>query len=123
MKEIFRDIKGYEDCYEVSNKGRIKSLKRFTKHFNGGNRIVKERILKPCVSSKGYLMVCFRKNGKQTTKQVHQLVAIAFLNPCFNKFNTSARPSTISISSLSSMFGPAGNLSFPYSRTSMTRTE
>lgn len=26
MKEIWRSIKGYEDTYQVSNKGRIKSL-------------------------------------------------------------------------------------------------
>jgi hypothetical protein len=26
MKEIWKDIKGYEGCYQISNKGRIKSF-------------------------------------------------------------------------------------------------
>ena len=30
-KEIWRDIEGYERIYQVSNLGRIKSMKRYTK--------------------------------------------------------------------------------------------
>ena len=31
MKEIWKDIEGYEGLYQVSNKGRVKSLKRTIK--------------------------------------------------------------------------------------------
>src|SRR3989344_9468305 len=51
------------------------------------------------------------------------LIAIAFLKPCFNKFNTSALPSTTIISSLSLIAGPAGSLSFPYSTISIILTD
>jgi len=37
--EIWKPVKGLEECYEVSNMGRIKSLRRKTKqkHRNGKN--------------------------------------------------------------------------------------
>src|SRR3989338_958665 len=50
-------------------------------------------------------------------------MAIAFLKPCFNRFKTSALPSTTMTSSLSSIAGPAGSLSLPYSTISITLTE
>ena len=68
MNEIFKDIPNYEGMYQVSNLGRVKSLK-----FN------KEKILKLGLGGCGYLIVAFCK-GKQKTINVHQLVAIAFLN-------------------------------------------
>ena len=46
--EEWKDIKGYEGLYKVSNKGRVKSVER--KVWNSGNQsynTIKERILKP----------------------------------------------------------------------------
>ena len=44
MREVWRNIKGYEDLYQVSNLGRVKSLSR--KIFNGKNYYIsKEKIL------------------------------------------------------------------------------
>ena len=73
MKEVFKDIPNYEGLYQISNLGRLKSLK-----FN------KERILKPTVGGNGYLFVNLCCEGKLKPITVHQLVAIAFLNhtPC-----------------------------------------
>ena len=34
MKEIWKDIKGYEGQYQVSNLGRVKSLPRTTPYIN-----------------------------------------------------------------------------------------
>ena len=71
--EIFKKIPGFED-YEVSNKGRVKSLK-----------FGKERILKNSIDKKGYCSVYLSNKGEKIkTFQVHQLVAMAFLNhtPC-----------------------------------------
>ena len=69
MKEIFRDVKGYEEDYQVSNLGRVLSFK-----------YGKERILKQAVNTGGYLVVNLCENGKNKIKIVHKLVAIAFLN-------------------------------------------
>tara|TARA_R110000824_G_scaffold189532_1_gene370965 strand:- start:286 stop:759 length:474 start_codon:yes stop_codon:yes gene_type:complete len=66
--EIFKEIKGYEDSYKVSNFGRVKSSKR------------KGRFLKGSVTPQGYLIVALSKKGVVTRKTIHQLVAIAFLD-------------------------------------------
>lgn len=38
MKEIWKPVEGYEGLYEVSNTGKVKSLKRTVKAYNGLNR-------------------------------------------------------------------------------------
>lgn len=76
--EIWKDIDGYEGKYQVSNLGRIKSLKdRY------GNTI--EKILKPGKIKNGYLIVILCKNGTKKTSKVHRLVANAFI-PNTNNF-------------------------------------
>jgi hypothetical protein len=72
-KEIWCGVVGYEDVYEVSSFGRVKSL-----------RYGKNRILKHGVNSNGYAIVVLCKNKNKKSKKVHQLVAEAFLNhvPC-----------------------------------------
>ena len=69
--EIWRDIRGYEGHYQVSNFGRVKSLK-----------YGREIILKPGKNGGGYSCVALSKNGHLQTYVVHRLVAQAFLpNP------------------------------------------
>ena len=81
MREVWRNIKGYEDLYQVSNLGRVKSLSR--KIFNGKNYYIsKEKILKPAKDKDGYVQVLLYKNNRHKTYKVHRLVAMAFLpNP------------------------------------------
>lgn len=75
MKEIWKDIEGFEDKYQISNLGNIKSLKD-----SKGNK--REKILKLQKDNKGYLRIQLFKGGKYYTKIVHRLVAIAFIpNP------------------------------------------
>jgi len=68
MKEIWKDVPGYEGSYQVSNWGNLKSFK-----------FAKERILKPCDNGSGYLMVSLLQDNKQKNYMIHQLVAMAFL--------------------------------------------
>ena len=80
MKEIWKDIKGFEGLYQVSNLGRVKSLNRCV---NSGlkyqNKVVKkERILKASNNTQGYLFVSLQKDGKRTIKTIHRLVAETF---------------------------------------------
>lgn len=81
--EIWKDIKGYEGKYQVSNLGRIKSLPRLGE-TNYGNRF-KEKILKFDIITKGsisYQRVSLSKNGQIKRISVHRLVAEAFIpNP------------------------------------------
>lgn len=78
--EVWKSIKGYENKYEVSNLGRVKSLKRIVKadfHF-GNTRTYKERILKTG-NVRGYQQVTLR-DGNSKHKFVHRLVAEAFVD-------------------------------------------
>lgn len=78
MKEVWKDIKGYEGLYQVSNLGRIKSLPR--------KRTIKtERILSPKFNKGGYLEVALCKNSKYKMCRVHRLVASAFIQNPENK--------------------------------------
>ena len=81
--EIWKDIKGYEGLYQVSNLGRVKSLDRIETNSKGFKRRIKKRILKP-FNKKGYMQVNICKNCKRETFDIHILVSIAFLNhkPC-----------------------------------------
>lgn len=73
MEEIWKEVKGFEGIYWVSNKGEIKSAPR--RGSKGG-------ILQGKISHKGYREVTMRKDGKQYTLKVHRLVAEAFIpNP------------------------------------------
>ena len=76
--EVWRDVKGYEGQYQVSNKGNIQSVER----KNSRGRKCGGRILKPGYDKNGYLLVSLYKNGKVKTKKIHRLVLETFIpNP------------------------------------------
>lgn len=82
MEEIWKDIKGFEGLYQVSNLGRVRSL-GFDKYHKG-------IVLKPAFDGKkNYLFVVLRNKGVKKLINVHRLVAIAFIPnpnnlPCVN---------------------------------------
>lgn len=79
--EIWKDIKDYEDCYEVSNMGRVKRKSGYVNAGikNNDKRLVKSRILKLNLKKNGYLTVDLSKNFIVKTILVHRLVATAFI--------------------------------------------
>ena len=77
--EIWKDIEGYEGFYQVSSFGNVKNK-------------INDMILKPYVSTKGYLKVCVSKKmdvstGKRVAIEfyVHRLVASTFIQNPDNK--------------------------------------
>ena len=77
-KEIWKDIVGYEGIYQINTKGEVRKI---LKH---GYKRMKDR-----PQRNGYRKIGLTKNGKQTTYQVHRLVALCFLPnsqgfPCVN---------------------------------------
>ena len=78
MKEIYKDIKGFEG-YEISNKGNVRTKNgKKTVRSDGQVRVWKQRILKPQVDSQGYYNVKLYINGKQYTRTIHRLLMITF---------------------------------------------
>ena len=82
MDEIWLPVKGYEDCYQVSSIGRVKSLARYVKNTNKSYRKLPERILTLGKLNDGYLGVALHRNQVPKYVKVHRLVADAFIeNP------------------------------------------
>jgi len=80
MPEIWKDIKEYEDHYEVSSLGHIRTKERRVP-CKGDNktRLIKAKIRKTFPNKKGYLIVTLSKQNVLKTFTVHQLVGQAFI--------------------------------------------
>lgn len=82
MTEIWKPVKGFEERYEVSNLGCVRSVSKIIAYRNGAKRFWKGQALKQHPDKDGYLKVALARDGKQFNKCVHRLVAEAFLeNP------------------------------------------
>lgn len=92
--EQWKDIEGYEGLYQVSSKGKVKSLART--FYSGKDYLIKkeyqERILKLRYTQAGYAYVGLAKASKVQKYKVHRLVASAFIPnrnnlPCVDHIN------------------------------------
>lgn len=89
MEEIWKNIIGYEDKYQVSNLGNIKAIKTWTgnKYYSKYKKC--NKILKPVKDSAGYYCVSLWKESCNKTHRIHVEVAKAFIPnpnnyPCIN---------------------------------------
>ena len=74
MEEVWKEIRGYEGLYEVSNLGRVRRA-------SISNRLHNDGILKP-IKRNNYLKVVLSKEGNKTDYFIHRLVAETFIeNP------------------------------------------
>lgn len=76
--EIWQPVQGFEECYEVSNRGRIKRIKN---RSDAVQSIRIEHILNPSLAGHGYQSVTLCINNKPVRRNVHRLVAQSFLPP------------------------------------------
>ena len=82
--ENWKDIKGYEGYYQVSNEGRVRSLKR-TISNNGGAQELEGKTKSTRIKNSGYEITDLYKNGERKTFMIHRLVADAFIPNHDNK--------------------------------------
>lgn len=77
--EIWKDVKGFEGRYQVSNMGRVRSLDRLIE--TGHPYVRKGEMIKPSINKgKGYLRVSFSDGHRNYTHyEVHRLVALHFV--------------------------------------------
>lgn len=100
--EVWKDIKDYEGLYQVSNLGRVKSLKMWNnnKHIKG--YIQRDKILKPKLNrNTGYYYVTlYKEKDKARYFTIHRLTAQAFLDnpncyPCINHIDGNKKNNSI----------------------------
>ena len=84
LYERWLPVARYEGHYEVSNRGRVRSLHRIVKHSRDkGERRLRGRMMALTLSrTTGYRQVLLSKDGKTKCFFVHRLVAAAFIGPC-----------------------------------------
>lgn len=86
MKEVWKDIPGYEGYYQASTFGRVKSIGRISIRNNGKSEHsvyhIKERLKKIQKQTQGYSQVVLYKDGMQKTIRLNTLIAKMFVpNP------------------------------------------
>lgn len=80
-KEVWKDIPGYEEYYEINQYGVVKSKDRIVKRFYG-DFFQKGKIMKQQLNHNGYNTIQLTKDKNQKRYMVHRLVAITFIpNP------------------------------------------
>jgi len=80
MEEMWKPIKDFEDLYEISNLGRIKSLEK-SRNYKNTTRLVRSKILNSA-NCQGYRILTLSRDSKKVNYRVHRLVCEAFIpNP------------------------------------------
>jgi hypothetical protein len=80
MKEQWLPISGYENSYEISSIGRVKSVAKY--YGRCYKQFKPESILNTKDNGRGYIQVELSKKGKPKIFYIHRLVALAFIpNP------------------------------------------
>jgi len=78
MIENWKQCKGFEGYYEISDLGRVKTVARESVKSNGRKCVIKERILSQA-NVKGYKKVTLKCDGVRKDMRVHRLVVMSFL--------------------------------------------
>ncbi len=77
--EIWKDINGYENVFQVSSIGRIRSVDRLIVRNKQGNFIKKGKIFKPNITPKKYLRLQLAHRKIMKNFMIHRLVAETFI--------------------------------------------
>jgi hypothetical protein len=85
MEENWKDVVGFENLYEVSNLGNVRSLDRYVSGKLNSKRFQKGKNMTIQKTPKGYYSIILHKNGMAYQMLVHRLVAIAFIENKSNK--------------------------------------
>ena len=86
MIRVWKDIKGYENKYKISNYGDVISLPRFKKNHSKFQEVPMKKISQKVNKKNGYVYVYLCNDGKYKNIRLHKIVAENFIdNP--NNYN------------------------------------
>jgi len=99
-KEIWKPIPGWEQDYEVSNTGKIRSITRVIRHKNGTNKTYKSQLRLLRLDQHGYYHTQLKRGDKRKVMKVHRAVAMAFIpnplnKPCVNHIDNNIRNNNV----------------------------
>ena len=80
MIRIWKDIKGYENKYKISNYGEVISLPRFKKIIVSFKKFLQKKISQYINKNNGYVYVYLCNNGKYKNVRLHKIVAENFID-------------------------------------------
>lgn len=79
---MWKDVKGYESTYKISDTGEIWSKDRMCVDSKGRKRFRKGQKIKPDIAPNGYYRVTLANGGKKKQRYLHRLLAEHFIpNP------------------------------------------
>ena len=82
---MWKPIPGYENTYEASTEGQIRSLERIVVYTRRDGRCVERKypskVLKPGLNSRGYEIVTLCDPDNHNTRAVHRLILETFVGP------------------------------------------
>lgn len=78
QNEIWKDVLGYENFYQVSNFGNVRSITRTIINSKGKKRTYIGKMIRQKDNGNGYLQVHLCKQGKEKIFYVHRLIISAF---------------------------------------------
>jgi len=80
--EIWLPVVDYEDSYEVSDQGHVRSIDRVIMRSNGSPMTYKSQPIAPFRSPPtNYLTVSLNRGGQKRNRRIHVLVAEAHIGP------------------------------------------
>lgn len=83
--ENWKKVVGFEEQYEISNIGNLRSVDRLVDHYKGGKRLYKGTNKKLRLNKDGYFRCNLKNKGKRFDFTIHRLVAISFLEKPIGK--------------------------------------
>lgn len=100
MREIWKDVVGYEGYYQVSNLSRVMRIAGYVK-YRGDKRWCNGRILTPQDNGMGYYRVKLTVDNKPKAIMLHRIIAMAFIEnpknyPCVNHKDGNKKNNNIS---------------------------
>jgi hypothetical protein len=83
VTEVWRPVVGREGLYEVSDQGRVRSLDRWGRGGRGGRypKLYRGKLRQPHQQKSGHLLLLLHADGQIKGKEIHTLVAEAFIGP------------------------------------------
>lgn len=83
--EIYKDIPGFENIYQVSDLGNVRSLDRQVRSHKDKTRTIKGKQYSPYTGLRGYKVVTLRKGKEVKVVYIHKLIAQLFIPNPLNK--------------------------------------